>query len=74
MNIMKIGIWTSCFLISAILAAGPQASAQNSTIEFVAKTTPSSGTDEPVRGLTFYLLRKSFDDIGSSTSWMFQRN
>jgi hypothetical protein len=68
MNIMKIGIWTSCFLISAILAAGPQAAAQNSTIEFVAKTTPSSGTDEPVRGLTFYLLSKSFDDIGKEAA------
>ena len=71
MNIMKIGIWTSCFLISAILAVGPQAAAQNSTIEFVAKTTPSSGTDEPVRGLTFYLLRKSFGDIGKEAAETF---
>jgi hypothetical protein len=68
MNIMKIGIWTSCLLISAILAVGPQAAAQDSTIEFVAKTTPSSGTDEPVRGITFYLLRKSFDDIGKEAA------
>jgi hypothetical protein len=68
MKTMKIGIWTSCFLISAILAAGPQAAAQDSTIEFVAKTTPSSGTDEPVRGITFYLLRKSFDDIGKEAA------
>src|ERR1700689_3990236 len=68
MNIMKIGICTSCLLISAILAVGPQAAAQNSTIEFVAKTTPSSGTDEPVRGITFYLLRQSFDDIGKEAA------
>jgi hypothetical protein len=68
MNIMKIGIWASCLLISAILAVGPQAAAQNSTIEFVAKATPSSGTDEPVRGITFYLLRKSFDDIGKEAA------
>jgi hypothetical protein len=47
---------------------GPQAAAQNSTIEFVAKATPSSGTDEPVRGITFYLLRKSFDDIGKEAA------
>ena len=67
-NIMKIGIWTSCLLISGILAAGPQASAQNSKIEFVAKATPSSGTDEPVRGITFYLLRKSFDEIGKEAA------
>ena len=68
MKTMKIGIWTSCFLISAILAVGPQAAAQNSTIEFVAKATPSSGTDEPVRGITFYLLRQSFDDIGKEAA------
>jgi hypothetical protein len=68
MKTMKIGIWTSCFLISAILAVGPQVAAQDSTIEFVAKTTPSSGTDEPVRGITFYLLRKSFDDIGKEAA------
>jgi hypothetical protein len=71
MNIMKIGIWTSCFLLSAIFSVGPQAAAQNSTIEFVAKTTPSSGTDEPVRGLSFYLLRKSFDDIGKEAAVTF---
>ena len=68
MKTMKIGIWTSCFLISAILAVGPQVAAQDSTIEFVAKTTPSSGTDEPVRGITFYLLRQSFDDIGKEAA------
>ena len=65
---MKIGIWTSCLLFCAILAVGPQAAAQNATIQFVAKATPSSGTDEPVRGITFYLLRKSFDDIGKEAA------
>jgi hypothetical protein len=68
MNIMKIGIWTPCLLLSAILSMGPQAAAQSSTIQFVAKATPSSGTDEPVRGITFYLLRKSFDDIGKEAA------
>src|ERR1700685_86686 len=68
MKTMKIGIWTSCFLIPAILAVGQQVPAQDSTIEFVAKATPSSGTDEPVRGITFYLLRKSFDDIGKEAA------
>ena len=65
---MKTGIWTSSFLLCVILAVGPQAAAQNSTIEFVAKATPSGGTDEPVRGITFYLLRKSFDDIGTEAA------
>jgi hypothetical protein len=68
MNMMKIGIWTSCLLVSAILAVGPRAAAQKATVEFVAKATPSSGTDEPVRGITFYLLSKSFDDIGKEAA------
>ncbi|HXN97437.1 MAG TPA: hypothetical protein VN881_00090, partial [Candidatus Acidoferrales bacterium] len=65
---MKIGIWTSCLLLCVTFAVGPQAAAQDSTIQFVAKATPSSGTDEPVRGITFYLLRKSFDDIGKEAA------
>jgi len=68
MNIMKIAIWSSCFLVSAILASAPRAAAQKATVEFVAKATPSSGTDEPVRGITFYLLSKSFDEIGKEAA------
>jgi hypothetical protein len=63
MKIMKTGMWTSCFLLSVILSVGLQASPQTGSIEFIAKTTPSGGTDEPVRGMTFYLLSKSFDEI-----------
>src|ERR1700735_5733458 len=65
---MKIGTWTSCLLLCVTVAGGPQAAAQKSTIQFVAKATPSSGTDEPVRGITFYLLSKSFDDIGKEAA------
>jgi len=33
------------------------------SLEFVARVTPTAGRAEPVRGLTFYLLTKSFSDI-----------
>src|SRR6476659_259325 len=32
-------------------------------IEFTARVAPSAGQAEPVRQLTFYLLRKSMEDI-----------
>lgn len=35
---------------------------QTGAIEFVAQATPTAGRPEPVRQLTFYLLRKSFAD------------
>jgi hypothetical protein len=48
----------------AILHASPRADAQTGSIEIAAKATPSNGTDEPVRGMPVYLLRKSYEDIG----------
>jgi hypothetical protein len=36
---------------------------QGGSIEFVARVSPTGGHAEPVRGFTFYLLRKSFQDI-----------
>ncbi len=35
----------------------------NGSVVFTVRLTPSSGVAEPVRGLPFYLLRKSFADI-----------
>jgi hypothetical protein len=49
-----------------LLVASPTASGQapqTGSIEFVARVTPTAGRPEPVRQLTFYLLRKSFADI-----------
>lgn len=46
----------------AALAAPAQA-APTGSIEFVARVTPSAARAEPVRQLTFYLLRKSFREI-----------
>ncbi len=49
-----------------VFVATPVASAQTTetgSIEFVARVTPTGGRPEPVRQLTFYLLRKSLADI-----------
>jgi hypothetical protein len=52
------------FLFAAILAVTSVAAAQDGSIEFVARATPSGGLEEPVRGFPFYLLSKSFEEIG----------
>ncbi|MFZ0213278.1 MAG: hypothetical protein WBE20_10540 [Candidatus Acidiferrales bacterium] len=44
-------------------AAPRRASAQTGSVAFTVHLTPSAGLAEPVRGLPFYLLRKSFGDI-----------
>jgi hypothetical protein len=42
----------------------PAVSAQQvGSIEFIARVTPTGGHPEPARDFTFYLLRKSFQDI-----------
>lgn len=52
-------------LAGSFLAAFPAhlAAQSGGQIEFVAVVTPSGGQPEPVRQLTFYLLRKSVEDI-----------
>lgn len=55
--------FVALFLFS--LAFSRPAAAQTAgAIEFVARVTPAGGLSEPVRGLPFYLLRKSFQEIG----------
>ena len=51
-----------------MMAAAPRASAQDGSIEFVARATPSGGLEEPVRGFPFYLLSKSFESISQEAS------
>jgi hypothetical protein len=52
------------FLLAGIPSFAALASAQEGSIEFVARATPSGGLEEPVRGFPFYLLSKSFEEIG----------
>ena len=61
---MKLLLRALAALAFVLFASGQPASAQASgSVVFTARLTPSSGVAEPVRGLPFYLLRKSFADI-----------
>jgi len=64
MAAMKSKVSFISILIAATIAVVPRATAQDGSIEFVAHATPSGGLEEPVRGFPFYLLRKSFEEIG----------
>ena len=66
MNGMKRLAILAFFPLLALIAIVPGALAQTSTgtVEFVARITPASGVEEPVRGMPFYLLSRSFQDIG----------
>jgi hypothetical protein len=61
-------VWLSVFLLATTAAVGTRAAAQGASIEFVARATPSQGLDEPVRGFPFYLLNKSFVEIGKESA------
>jgi hypothetical protein len=52
--------WAPVFLFAATMAVVSRAAAQDASIEFVARATPSAGLEEPVRGFPFFLLSKSF--------------
>jgi len=68
---MKVATCILLLSFLAILHASPRAAAQTGSIEFAAKATPSNGTDEPVRGIPFYLLRKSYEEIGKEAEATF---
>jgi len=50
------------FLAAPIILV-PRAAAQNGSLQFLARITPSGGVEEPVRSFPFYLLTKSYADI-----------
>jgi hypothetical protein len=54
---------TVLLLLVAVISGTPRAGAQDGSVEFVARATPSSGVEEPIRGFPFYLLSKSFEEI-----------
>jgi hypothetical protein len=56
------------FIFCAVVLSAPRAAAQSGSIEFVARATPASGVEEPVRGLPFFLLSKSFEEISHEAS------
>ena len=62
---MRSYIRSAGMVLGLLLVAAPGWLAAQSTgsIEFTAQVAPTDGRPEPVRQLTFYLLRKSLDDI-----------
>ncbi|MFZ0523053.1 MAG: hypothetical protein WAL95_18635 [Candidatus Acidiferrales bacterium] len=58
-----------CLFLGAILFA-TRAAAQNGSLQFLARITPSGGIDEPVRSFPFYLLSKSYADIQKEAAVM----
>jgi hypothetical protein len=63
MSAMKTLLQIAFFLFSLLIFSAPRVAAQNGTVQFTARITPSGGVDEPVRSFPFYLLRKSYADI-----------
>jgi hypothetical protein len=52
------------FLASSVILLPARVAAQSTgSVDFVALVSPTGGQPEPVRQLTFYLLRKSVEDI-----------
>jgi len=46
-----------------VCSVAGQAEPQTGRLEFIARVTPASGRTEPARGLTIFLLNKSFHDV-----------
>jgi hypothetical protein len=55
-------LWVSGLAARPGRGAG-QAASELGTVDFAAQVTPTSGRTEPVRAMTFFLLRKSFHDV-----------
>jgi hypothetical protein len=62
---MRLHIRSAVIVAGLLLVAAPRWLAAQSTgsVEFTAQVAPTDGRPEPVRQLTFYLLRKSLEDI-----------
>lgn len=62
---LRLCVLLAVAAFAALSAAVPARVAAQSTgrVEFVALVTPAGGQAEPVRQMTFYLLRKSIEDI-----------
>ncbi len=62
---MRLPVRCTEIVLGLLLVAAPGWIAAQSTgsVEFSAQVAPTDGRPEPVRQLTFYLLRKSLEDI-----------
>jgi hypothetical protein len=73
MGAMKLSFRILLFILATVVFIVPRASAQNGSVQFTARITPSGGVDEPVRSFPFYLLRKSYSDIEREAAATFPR-
>jgi hypothetical protein len=64
MCLMKSKVVVVTALIAGMMACAPRMAAQTGSLQFIARARPSDGLEEPVRGFPFYLLSKSFEEIG----------
>jgi len=71
MSGMKTRQGVAILVLAAAMALVPRVAAQEGSVEFVARATPSGGLEEPVRGFPFYLLSKSFEDINQEATTVF---
>jgi hypothetical protein len=58
-----LGLFLGLLVLTFPARFSGQSAPSSGQIEFVAQVTPSGGQPEPVRQMTFYLLRKSVEDI-----------
>jgi len=63
MGAMKLSSHILFLGLAVAIISVPRVAAQNGSVQFTARITPSGGVDEPVRAFPFYLLRKSYSDI-----------
>jgi hypothetical protein len=64
LHVRNAGIALGILLVAV---AGRGAAQSAGSVEFTARVAPTDGRPEPVRQLTFYVLRKSLDDIRQET-------
>ncbi len=62
LHLREAALLIGVFAVVSLLPA-PIAAQSTGRVEFAARVTPTGGRPEPVRQLTFYLLRKSLEDI-----------
>lgn len=67
---MKFAMAMIFGVAAAVGTSALQARAQNGSIEFEARATPSGGLEEPVRGFPFFLLSRSYEEISKEVSAM----
>lgn len=63
LSLAALALILPCALVMASRVSAGQTSAQTGVLEINARVSPSGGHPEPARGITIYLLRKSYDAI-----------